>query len=58
MYEESRTYVTTTRAEYTPYELHETAGCGPQLDLDYLRTLPGMLKLIEIVRFTLKAWSN
>uniref|UniRef100_A0AC35GGD6 MARVEL domain-containing protein n=1 Tax=Panagrolaimus sp. PS1159 TaxID=55785 RepID=A0AC35GGD6_9BILA len=48
MYEESRTYVTTTRAEYTPYEIHETAGCGPQLDLDYLRTLPGMLKLIEI----------
>lgn len=51
MYEETRTtYVTTGRASYAdPYEIHETAGCGPQLDLDYLRTLPGMLKLIEIV---------
>uniref|UniRef100_A0AC34Q8L4 MARVEL domain-containing protein n=1 Tax=Panagrolaimus sp. JU765 TaxID=591449 RepID=A0AC34Q8L4_9BILA len=48
MYEESRTYVTTTRAEYQPYEVHESYGCGPQLDLEYLKTLDGLLKVAVI----------
>lgn len=54
MYEESRTYITTTRAEYEPYEVHETYGCGPQLDFGYLRTLDGLLKIAVIASFFFK----
>uniref|UniRef100_A0A914CUT8 MARVEL domain-containing protein n=1 Tax=Acrobeloides nanus TaxID=290746 RepID=A0A914CUT8_9BILA len=46
MYEETRTYTTSTRAEYVP--AFEGSTFNPNLDLDYLRTLPGMLKCLAI----------
>ena len=49
MYEETRTYTTATRAEYVP--AFEASTINPNLDLDYLRTLPGMLKCLAIVIF-------
>lgn len=47
MYEETTTTRYTTRAEYVP--AYESASFNPNLDLDYLRTLPGMLKCLAIV---------
>ncbi|KAH7728744.1 synaptophysin/synaptoporin family protein [Aphelenchoides avenae] len=46
MYEETTTTRYTTRAEYVP--AYESASFNPNLDLDYLRTLPGMLKCLAI----------
>ncbi|KAI1718659.1 membrane-associating domain-containing protein [Ditylenchus destructor] len=51
MYEETRVYSTTTGARYVPshttYE-SPTADLNINLDLNYLRTLPGLLKCIQI----------
>lgn len=53
MYEETRVYTTTTgRQDYIPAQHYYTVD-APQfkinLDLNYVRTLPGLLKCLAIV---------
>lgn len=52
MYEETRVYTTTTgRQEYTPAQQYtfDSPQFNINLDLNYVRTLPGLLKCLAIV---------